>query len=192
MCLFRLEERRSVFVATLIRVSEETLFRKFLADRHQAMPEANHHCWAYNFGPPGDSARIGLSDDGEPHGTAGRPIWTVIQHAHFGEVAIVVSRVFGGVKLGTGGLVKAYTAAAKGVLGSLVPVFHEPRKHLVFRLPYREQASILHWLKQEGGEIHRTDYDDGVTLHVSVPRKSELRTKAFLAGRDVTVVDQIH
>jgi len=69
--------------------------------------------------PPGDTARIGMSDDGEPHGTAGKPILTVLLHSEIGEIVAVVTRYFGGTKLGTGGLVRAYSGSVKNALAGL-------------------------------------------------------------------------
>ncbi|HKK33869.1 MAG TPA: YigZ family protein, partial [Desulfomicrobiaceae bacterium] len=72
-------------------------------------PDATHNCWAFQAGPANDSAFVGMSDDGEPHGTAGKPMLNVLLHSGIGEIAVVVTRYFGGIKLGTGGLVRAYS-----------------------------------------------------------------------------------
>ncbi len=78
--------------------------------------DATHNCWAYVAGPPGSSDRIGMSDAGEPHGTAGRPMLNVLLHGGVGDVVAVVTRYFGGTKLGTGGLVRAYAGAVQRAL----------------------------------------------------------------------------
>jgi uncharacterized YigZ family protein len=82
-------------------------------------PDANHNCWAYVVGPPGSTGRVGMSDDGEPHNTAGRPMLTVLLHAGVGDVAAVVTRYFGGTKLGTGGLVRAYSGCVQQAMKEL-------------------------------------------------------------------------
>jgi len=82
-------------------------------------PDATHHCWAFVAGPPGTTAHIGLSDDGEPHGTAGRPILNTLLHAEVGEVVAVVTRWYGGVQLGKGGLGRAYAGAVTRALETL-------------------------------------------------------------------------
>ena len=82
-------------------------------------PDATHNCWAYVAGPPASTGRVGMSDAGEPHGTAGRPMLTVLLHSGVGEIAAVVTRYYGGIKLGTGGLVKAYGGAVLAALEAL-------------------------------------------------------------------------
>ena len=79
----------------------------FIARIKDEFPDATHHCWAYVAGPPGDTAQIGMSDDGEPHGTAGKSILTVLLYSEIGETVAVVTRYFGGTKLGTEGAGKS-------------------------------------------------------------------------------------
>lgn len=86
---------------------------------HEEFPDATHNCWAFVAGPPGSTGRIGMSDAGEPHGTAGRPMLTVLLHGGVGDVAAVVTRYYGGVKLGTGGLARAYGGAVQAALATL-------------------------------------------------------------------------
>jgi len=88
----------------------------------EEFPDATHHCWAFVAGPPGTTARIGMSDDGEPSGTAGRPILNTLLHADVGEVVAVVTRWYGGVKLGKGGLGRAYAGAVTRALETLPTV----------------------------------------------------------------------
>jgi uncharacterized YigZ family protein len=102
---------RSRFICTVAPVSTVDEAQIFVREVQREFADATHNCWAYVVGAPGSSDRIGLSDDGEPHGTAGRPMFTVLQHADVGDVAAVVTRYYGGIKLGTGGLVKAYSGA---------------------------------------------------------------------------------
>ena len=109
---------RSRFIATLQPVCSCEEAAEFIATTKSEFSDANHNCWAYLVGPPGSSDRVGLSDDGEPHGVAGKPLLTTLQHSGIGDIAIVVSRYFGGIKLGKGGMVKAYTLAAQNVLGT--------------------------------------------------------------------------
>ena len=108
----------SRFICTLAPVETVADAQLFIRETQREFPDATHNCWAYLVGLPGSSDRIGLSDDGEPHGTAGRPMFTVLQHSGLGDVAAVVTRYFGGVKLGTGGLVKAYGGAVQHALES--------------------------------------------------------------------------
>lgn len=113
------EVNRSRFIATVEMCDSPDAALAFIARIKQEFPDANHNCWAYLCGPPGSSDRIGLSDDGEPHGVAGKPMLTTIQHSDIGDIAVVVTRYFGGIKLGKGGMVKAYTLAVQSALETL-------------------------------------------------------------------------
>jgi len=117
----RVEEeiRRSRFITSLGHAPDKETARFFIDAIRAEFPDARHHCWAYVAGPPGDTAHIGQSDDGEPHGTAGRPMLTRLLHGGVGEVVAVVTRYFGGIKLGTGGLVRAYQSGVSLALESL-------------------------------------------------------------------------
>lgn len=111
--LHRCEEsiKRSKFIASVAWAPSVEAAREFVAAIKAEFPDATHNCWAYAAGPPGDTAAVGFSDDGEPHGTAGRPMLNALLHSGVGEAAVVVTRYFGGIKLGPGGLVRAYSGA---------------------------------------------------------------------------------
>ena len=100
--------KRSRFITTIAHTDTVEKAKAFIAEIQAEFPDATHNCWAFLAGPAGDSAFVGMSDDGEPPGTAGRPMLNVLLHSGIGEIAVVVTRYFGGVKLGTGGLVRAY------------------------------------------------------------------------------------
>lgn len=118
--------RRSRFIVTLAHTPSVDAARSFVERIRREFPDATHNCWAFAAGPPGDTNRIGYSDDGEPHGTAGRPMLAVLLYGQVGELAAVVTRYFGGIKLGTGGLVRAYQEMVQKGLATL-PV----RDHMV-------------------------------------------------------------
>ncbi len=90
--------------------------KAFIEQIKAEFQDARHNCWAYCAGAAEYTDRIGASDDGEPHGTAGRPMLTAVTHSGIGEVTVVVTRYFGGILLGTGGLVKAYQSSVKMAL----------------------------------------------------------------------------
>src|SRR5690625_3641612 len=113
------EIQRSRFITTVAHAPTIEEARAFIDSIREEFPDATHNCWAFAAGPPGDTAAIGMSDDGEPHGTAGRPMLTALLHGGVGEIAAVVTRYFGGTKLGTGGLVRAYTSSVQQALESL-------------------------------------------------------------------------
>ena len=117
----RVEEeiQRSRFITTLAHTPTLDEARAFVQQMKAEFGDASHNCWAYVVGPPGSSAQIGMSDDGEPHGTAGKPMLTVLLHADVGDVTAVVTRYFGGTKLGKGGLVRAYSGGVQQALATL-------------------------------------------------------------------------
>ena len=118
---YRAEEliKRSKFITTIAHAANIDEAKLFIAEIKAEFPDATHNCWAYAVGPPGDTAQVGFSDDGEPHGTAGRPMLHALLHSNVGELAVVVSRYFGGIKLGAGGLVRAYSGAVANTLSAL-------------------------------------------------------------------------
>jgi uncharacterized YigZ family protein len=113
------EISRSRFITTIARASTVDDATAFIRAVGEEFRDAMHNCWAYLVGPPGDTGRIGMSDDGEPHGTAGRPMLAALRHAGIGDVAVVVTRYYGGTKLGTGGLVRAYGGGVQQALATL-------------------------------------------------------------------------
>src|SRR5262245_29082875 len=120
----RVEDRieKSRFIASAARAQSSADARAFVESLRSEMPDATHHCFAFVAGPPGSSNAVGSSDDGEPSGTAGRPMLSVLMNCGVGEIVVVVTRYFGGVKLGKGGLVRAYTGAVQHALRELATV----------------------------------------------------------------------
>ena len=108
---------RSRFIATIGMAESVETAREFIARIRAEMPDATHHVYAFRVGF-GSSVQEGLSDDGEPAGTSGKPAMAVLRGADIGDVVLVVTRYFGGIKLGTGGLVRAYSSAAKAAINN--------------------------------------------------------------------------
>ncbi len=113
------EIRRSRFITSLARAATPEDAAAFVSRVSAEFADATHNCWAFVAGAPGSTDRVGMSDAGEPHGTAGRPMLNALLHGGVGEVVAVVTRYYGGVKLGTGGLVRAYTGCVQHALESL-------------------------------------------------------------------------
>jgi uncharacterized YigZ family protein len=113
------EIKRSRFITTIGRAATPDEASAFVSRVSEQFADATHNCWAYVVGPPGNTDRIGMSDSGEPHGTAGRPMLNALLHAGVGDVVVVVTRYFGGTKLGMGGLVRAYTGCVQHALATL-------------------------------------------------------------------------
>ncbi len=160
--------KRSRFITTLGFAETVEAARAFIQHIRDEMPDASHHVYAFRVGY-GSSVNEGLSDDGEPAGTSGKPVMSVIRGADLGDVVIVVSRYFGGTKLGTGGLVRAYSNAAKGAL-ELLPV-KEKVSILIAKLniPYTNYDQLKRLLSNYQIQILNEDFADHVTLIVSVP-----------------------
>ena len=115
------EVKKSRFIARAANVSSRQEALAFVEQAKCDYPDARHHCWAYLLGNPSSAASAAQNDDGEPAGTSGRPILNVIQHKGVGDVVVVVIRYFGGIKLGAGGLVRAYSGAAESCM-SILPL----------------------------------------------------------------------
>ncbi len=135
-----LEVKHSRFVARAAPVaSPEEALAYVQAVRD---PQATHNCWAYKLGP-----RYRFSDDGEPSGTAGRPILSAIEGQGLDGVVVVVTRYFGGIKLGTGGLVRAYGSAASECLRQAPKRVIVPRVRCVLQAPFEFSNTLFHLLE---------------------------------------------
>lgn len=166
-----IEVDRSRFIATVQEVVSPEAAQAFVAELKAEFPDANHNCWAYLVGPPGSSDRIGLSDDGEPHGVAGKPMLTCLQHSGLGDVAVVVTRYFGGIKLGKGGMVKAYTAAVQTALDQLPRGERIAWRELTLRFDYPLLVPLERRLGEFEAELLATDYADRISMRLRLPEE---------------------
>ncbi|WP_443825924.1 YigZ family protein, partial [Desulfovibrio sp.] len=128
--------RRSRFLTHCAHTPGMEAARAFVEQIRTKHADATHNCWAFVAGAPGHSGQVGFSDDGEPHGTAGRPMLQVLLHCGVGEITMVVTRWFGGVKLGTGGLVRAYQDSVRENLATLPLAEKVPTVELDVQLDY--------------------------------------------------------
>lgn len=155
--------KNSRFIGTAGPAATVAEARGLVARLRGEYPDASHHVYAFAVGC-GASVTHGMSDDGEPSGTAGRPVLAVVQGSGLGDVAVVVTRYFGGTKLGTGGLVKAYGSTAKAVLEVL------PRAEKIavvaarLVLPYELHARARLLIGEAEGEIESEEFGAQVTL----------------------------
>ena len=161
--------KRSRFIATAARAPTPESAHALVARVREEMPDATHHCWAFVAGPPGSTAQIGMSDDGEPHGTAGRPMLETLLHGGIGEIVVVCTRYFGGTKLGTGGLSRAYAEAARGVLASLPTVEKVDRERIAVRIGYAEVDALRRLLAAHEVLIEEEEYGADVRYRLAVP-----------------------
>lgn len=161
--------RRSRFIATLGPASDAGAAQALVRAVREQFPDATHHCWAYVAGPPGTTAHVGMSDDGEPHGTAGRPILTRLLHSGFGDVAAVVTRYYGGVKLGRGGLGRAYAGAVDTALASLPRRMRVSRIDVLIEVDYPAVDGLLRVLDGLGAVRGEEDFAERVRVRSAVP-----------------------
>lgn len=159
--------KNSRFVAYLARASTPEEAQHVLNHARRTWPGANHYCWARVLGAPG--LQEGASDDGEPHGTAGRPMLNVLRHKKIGQVCAVVTRYFGGVKLGRGGLVKAYTQSLQEALGLATWVEHLPRQGAEIVVPYRSLEPLRAMLHNHEAQITEETFTDSVRIACQIP-----------------------
>lgn len=174
---------RSRFIATVGRAAGPPAARAFIEQVRAEFADATHNCWAYVAGPPGSTAHIGLSDAGEPHGTAGRPMLDVLLHSGIGEIVVVVTRYYGGVKLGKGGLVRAYGGSVKHALESLPTLRQVQRVELRVEIGYGELEPVRRLLPGADADVVNEAYGADVVLIVSVPAAAEADLRRGIADR---------
>ena len=186
-----IEIKRSRFIASLARTDSEQAAREFIAQICREFPDARHHCTAFiihqDIGP--DTTRS--SDDGEPAGTAGGPMLNVLTESGLTNLACVVTRYFGGTKLGTGGLVRAYSGAVQQVLkhAQTARIITQPSYRL--HLPIGEAGKIEAKLTENGYQILARDFAQDATLRFSAPLETtQSQIESYLSsisGREISV-----
>ena len=163
-------EKKSRFIATVRLVESEEEALSCLEALRKKYWDARHNCFVYIIGENQETVRC--SDDGEPSGTAGRPMLDVVQGAGLRNVLVVVTRYFGGILLGTGGLVRAYTAAAKDAL--LDAGVNEMRQWASLRVtcPYSLYDRVRLEAEKLGAVVENTDYGADITLALLLPEEA--------------------
>lgn len=161
----------SRFIASVRRVDSTDEFKAFLASVRAEMPDASHHVYAFRVGF-GNSTIEGMSDDGEPSGTAGPPVLTVLRGTKIGDVAIVVTRYFGGTLLGTGGLVRAYSESAHIAFNNLKTEPKIEKKLLGIEAPYSFYEQIKRLVLAHEGNIQDETFAADITLIIEFPEPS--------------------
>lgn len=192
-------EKKSRFIATIRKCESEEEAAAFLEEMKKKYWDARHNCSAYCIGARGEMTRC--SDDGEPAGTAGRPMLEVLLGEGIRNAAVVVTRYFGGVLLGTGGLVRAYTRAVQEGLKNCVTGRMCRGFEVEVRTDYNGIGKILYLLGNAGIEPISEDYADRVTLRLNVAadRVTSLRGQMedatggkvdFIAQKEIYFVDK--
>lgn len=181
-----------------IKKSEFLAFAYPISTREQAMShvqnlrtrylDARHHCYGYIIGNPHNTTSAGFDDDGEPNGTAGRPILSVLQHKSIGSCIIIVVRYFGGIKLGAGGLTRAYATAAQMAVDKMVLKAFIAYQTVKLKLSFAHEAQVRYLVHQVGGRILEVDYETDVRMTIEVEQKA---LEAFVESLGVyAIVEQ--
>jgi uncharacterized YigZ family protein len=173
--------RRSRFVTTASRAPTADVAHALVESVRRELPDATHHCWAFVAGPPGSTSQVGMSDAGEPHGTAGRPMLAALLHSDVGEIVVVCSRWFGGVKLGTGGLSRAYVQGVNHVLASLPTTELVERVGLVVTVAYADVDGLRLLAERHGALVEEESYGASVRYRLAVPADEVERFRGRLA-----------
>lgn len=177
----REEIKRSRFITNVGYAPTLDDARAFVQKIRRKHSNASHNCWAYVVGKPGNTGQVGLSDDGEPHGTAGRPMLTVLLHSGVGDICAVVTRYFGGTLLGKGGLVKAYSGGVKLAVESLPTIERVPKAELLAVVDYSSVTPVQRMLPNYEAEVLDEEYGVDVTYHVKLPLEQvQLLTDALI------------
>ena len=159
------EEKKSRFLGEAVHVETEEEAAAYVAGIRKKYYDARHHCYAWVMGE--GSERKKSADDGEPSGTAGQPILKVIEGSGCTNVLVIVTRYFGGTLLGTGGLVRAYTQAARAALENARTVRMCLCRKLAVTVEYGALDKLMYELRRDGIEMGETEYGAKDTLHLT-------------------------
>jgi len=168
---FRVDEniKRSRFITSLGHANTKENAKLFIDKIREEFSDASHNCWAFALGAPKDTANIGQSDDGEPHGTAGKPMLNMLLHGEIGECVVVVTRYFGGIKLGPGGLMRAYQGAVANVLGQAQIIEKIVFEELTIQCEYEHINKIHHLIPQFDAKIIDEVFDSNIRYVLRLP-----------------------
>lgn len=184
--------KKSRFITFIHHAETPTAAHEFIQQTRQTYPDARHVCWAFIAGNPHSTTNLSCSDDGEPAGTAGKPMLNVLQHSGLGEIVTIVVRYFGGIKLGTGGLVRAYGGAVNETLDLTPRQIKVPLLAFQLSVPYPLEDAVRKLLQRHSASIQQTDYAILLTLHAQCPQTkwSSLQQALQNTTRGEVVVEQ--
>ncbi|RTZ14033.1 YigZ family protein [Vibrio aquaticus] len=165
---FEEEIKKSVFITYLAHTPNIASAKAFVEQIKTKHSDARHNCWGFVAGRPEDSMKWGFSDDGEPSGTAGKPILAQLAGSGVGEITAVVTRYSGGIKLGTGGLVKAYGGGVQQALKTLQTIEKKITTKLLLELDYGFMAILQSLMPQFGAQEISADYSEAVSMVVEI------------------------
>lgn len=181
----RLEIKKSEFITYAYPVTSREQAMFHVEQLRVQYADARHHCWAYIIGDPNNTTSAGFDDDGEPNGTAGRPILNVLQHKSIGNVIIIVVRYFGGIKLGAGGLTRAYAGSAQAVVDAMQLSPYIPTTQVQILAEFATEAQCRYVVDSLKGHIDDVAYSKQVLLTVTIAEQeiNTLKIKLAMAGK---------
>ncbi len=182
--------RKSRFVTTIQRADSVSAARRSIAGLREEMPRANHHVYAFRVGF-GKTVTEGMSDDGEPRGTAGPPTLAVLRGSGIGDILLVTARFFGGTKLGAGGLVRAYTESAQEALRLLPTEWKVERQVVGIELPYALYDIVKLMIARHNGAIEEESFEAQVLLIARFALPDLQRFSAELKERSAGRVEPV-
>lgn len=180
-CRTRKTIEKSQFITTARHISSEEEAQNFIAEMRKKYADATHNCYAYVADRLGNCLRF--SDDGEPSGTAGMPILDVIRNKKLYETAVVVTRYFGGIKLGAGGLVRAYSGCASENLDATQKVLYEMCSQSEYTVAYQSVDLFFRFFSEKSADIIEIRYENDVTFVVAVKKSQEQEINLSLINR---------
>lgn len=160
-----IEILKSRFLTTISFAESVDDARLFIQSIRDEMSDANHHVYAFRIGY-GNSVIEGMSDDGEPKGTSGPPTLATLRGSDLGDIVLVTTRYFGGTKLGTGGLVRAYTQSAQEALSTLKTELKTKKQTIGIDVPYHLYETVKYLINESGGTILDEIFAAEVTIIV--------------------------
>ena len=187
----QLEIKKSLFIAAAHPVKTEEAVKGLIRDARAEHPKCSHVVWAYILGDEKSQA-LGMSDDGEPKGTAGKPALAVLQYSGLTNILVTVVRYFGGIKLGKGGLVKAYTGSVKAVIDDIPVKIQVTETVLHMRFGYADYDGIRKALKQHRAAVEQEHFETGVSLvcRVEEKRSEQLRLELMDITRGNVIITE--
>ncbi|AOE48742.1 YigZ family protein [Kangiella sediminilitoris] len=178
-CSFEEVIKGSRFITRIAFTPSVEQAKSFIKQLNAGEPDATHHCWSYIVGNPDSTTLIACSDDGEPSGTAGMPMLNVLQHSGLGDITAVVTRYYGGTKLGTGGLARAYSAGVKRGLELVNTHLRIYTTSVSIITSYDLQNQVLYLLHEHQADNIAESFSDKVAIEAEVPQN---QLESFLSS----------
>ncbi|HIF9458322.1 TPA: YigZ family protein [Photobacterium damselae] len=181
--VFEEEIKKSRFITYLAHTPNIEAAKAFVNHIKEKHHDARHNCWAFVAGRPTDSMKRGFSDDGEPSGTAGKPILAQLTGSNVGEITAVVTRYYGGIRLGTGGLVKAYGGGVQQALAQLITQEKVMTAIVTLCCDYNQVSLVESLLNEHSGVQLTADYQTQVSMALELDQREVSAFCAKLVNR---------